>query len=219
MQKTYFNDGFRHFFMDLAAHNNKNWFDANKARYITDVKAPFEAFVEHLIGKLRDREKLGDLRAADCIFRINKDVRFSKDKTPYKLMATALIARGGRKNMKEAGLYIELGPEFVHVYTGFYMPEKEQLLALRKTVAAHPGKLDKILAAGDFKRYFGEVKGEKSKILPAELKAMAGAHPLVFNKQFYLQHSTDAAIITTPDFADYVLNVYKAASEFNAFMS
>lgn len=219
MKKPYFNDGFRHFFMDLAAHNNKDWFDANKKRYTADVKAPFEAFVTHLIDQLRDSEKLGDLRASDCIFRIHKDVRFSKDKTPYKLMATALIARGGRKNMHEAGLYVELGPEFVHVYTGFYMPEKEQLLALRKTVAANPGKLDKILAAKDFKQFFAEVKGEKSKILPAEVKALAGAHPLVYNKQFYLQHTADADIISSPDFPDYVLKVYKAAAEFNAFMS
>lgn len=205
--------------MDLAAHNHKDWFDLNRQRYLHDVKAPFEAFVSDLISRLKHIQNLGTLEAKDCIFRINKDVRFSKDKTPYKLQASALITRGGRKNMQNAGLYIELGPEFVHIYTGHYMPEKDHLLQLRNKIASNPKAMEAIISAKPFKLYFGEVKGEKAKLLPPDLKAKAAEMPLIYNKQFYLQHTADADLISGPKLTEYILKVYSAAADFNAFLS
>ena len=83
---------------------------------------------------------------------------------------SALIVKGGRKQMHDPGLYIEVGPEFLNIYTGFYMPEKDQLLKIREKIASDPKTFDKIINAKAFKESFGEVRGEKSKILPKELK-------------------------------------------------
>ena len=192
MKKQYFTEAYLHFFMDLAANNHKDWFDQNRSRYQTEVKAAMEVFVGDLISTLKKDADLGDLKASDCIFRINKDIRFSKDKTPYKLQMSALIVKGGRKQMYDPGLYIELGPEFLNIYTGFYMPEKDQLLKIREKIAANPATFEKIINAKAFKASFGEVRGEKSKILPKELKEVAKLHELIYNKQFYLVHQVDA---------------------------
>lgn len=206
------------FFKELAANNHKDWFDANRKTYLSDVKQPFENFVEALLEALKKKYKLGDLKASDCIFRINRDIRFSKDKTPYKIQMSALIAKGGRKNMEAPGLYIELGPEFFNIYTGVYMPEKPTLQAIREKLAANPDKFNKIITSKAFKDYFGEVKGEKAKILPAELKEAAKKQSLIYNKQFYLVHTQDAEKILQSDLLDHVLKVYAAADQYNEFI-
>ncbi len=219
MKKQYFTEAYLHFFMDLAANNHKDWFDQNRSRYQTEVKAAMEVFVGDLIATLKKDADLGDLKASDCIFRINKDIRFSKDKTPYKLQMSALIVKGGRKQMYDPGLYIELGPEFLNIYTGFYMPEKDQLLKIREKIAANPASFEKIINAKAFKASFGEVRGEKSKILPKELKEVAKLHELIYNKQFYLVHQVDAEKILDSDLLSYVVNHFKSAAEFNRFLN
>lgn len=219
MKKQYFTEAYLHFFMDLAANNHKDWFDQNRSRYQTEVKARMEVFIGDLIAALKKDAELGDLKARDCIFRINKDIRFSKDKTPYKLQMSALIVKGGRKQMHDPGLYIELGPEFLNIYTGFYMPEKDQLLKIREKIASDPKTFDKIINAKAFKESFGEVRGEKSKILPKELKEAAKAHELIYNKQFYLVHQVDAEKILDSDLLSYVVNHFKSAAQFNRFLN
>ena len=219
MKKQYFTEAYLHFFMDLAANNHKDWFDQNRSRYQTEVKAAMEVFVGDLISALKKDADLGDLKASDCIFRINKDIRFSKDKTPYKLQMSALIVKGGRKQMHDPGLYIELGPEFFNIYTGFYMPEKDQLLKIREKIAANPKAFDKIINAKAFKESFGEVRGEKSKILPKELKEAAKEQSLIYNKQYYLVHQVDAEKILDTDLLSYILKHYEAASQFNRFLN
>lgn len=204
--------------MKLAANNNKDWFDANRKQYQDAVKKPFEAFVEALIEKLKDRYSLGVLSASDCIFRINRDIRFSKDKTPYKIQMSALIAKGGRKNMHSQALYIELGPEFLNVYTGDYMPERDRIQSIREKMANHEKAFKAIISARKFKEFFGEVHGDKSKIIPKELKEAAARNELIYNKQFYLTHSADAELILDPGLLDYVVKVYAAADEYNDFI-
>lgn len=218
MKKSYFDKGFLEFFMELAPNNNKEWFDANRSRYIKSVKEPFEAFVTDLIQALKKDYALGDLKASECIFRINKDIRFSKDKTPYKLQMSALIKKGGRKSMHESGLYIEFGPEYMHIYSGVYMTEKPQLEAIRNKIAKSTSQFMKSISSADFKKYFGTPKGEKSKILPKELKPVAGTCEYIYNKQFYVQHTVDGDKILETDVLDYIVKVYNSANAFNAFL-
>jgi uncharacterized protein (TIGR02453 family) len=216
---TFFNQDFLQFFMDLAGNNNKDWFDQNRSRYQTEVKAKFEILVGDLIEALKKDAELGDLKAGDCIFRINKDIRFSKDKSPYKLQMSALIVKGGKKQMHDPGLYIELGPEFLNIYTGFYMPDKEQLLNIREKIAADPKGFSKVINDKGFKQSFGEVRGDKSKIIPKELKEAAKEQELIFNKRFYLVHQVDADKILEDDLLGYIVKHFKAAAQFNRFLN
>ena len=99
------------------------------------------------------------------------------------------------------------------------MPEKDQLLKIREKIASDPKTFDKIINAKAFKESFGEVRGEKSKILPKELKEAAKAHELIYNKQFYLVHQVDAEKILDSDLLSYVVNHFKSAAQFNRFLN
>lgn len=216
---TYFTPDFLNFFIELAPNNNKDWFDINRDRYKKSVKEPFEAFVEKLIVELRKTEDLPkDLKASDCIFRINKDIRFSKDKSPYKLQATASISKGGKKDFVNPGLYIELGPEHLGIYTGVYLPDKEVINKVRHHIVAHLTQFESIINDKKFKATYGEVQGEKAKLLPPELKPIAVSQPLIFNKQFYLVHQNEPDMIVEKDVLKYIIDTYKVAKNFNQFI-
>ena len=86
------------FFIELAGNNNKDWFDINRKRYEQSVKKPFYAFVQRLIDHFAlSYPAFKELTASECVFRINRDIRFSKDKSPYKMMCSAVIAPNGKK--------------------------------------------------------------------------------------------------------------------------
>ena len=214
-----FTEAFYEFFIGLSANNQKSWFDENRARYERDVKSLFMEFVTSVLVKMSAIEpRFEGLEAKQCIFRINKDVRFSKDKSPYKLHCAAAIQIGGRKEMGAGGLYIQLGPEECGIYSGVYMPEKEELLRIRGLIAGDLEGFNRVITAPSFVRCFGEVRGEKNKRIDTILGVAAAKQPLIFNKQFYIQHSVEAEDTLRSDFDDYVLEVWKASRGFNVFI-
>ena len=95
---SWFTNDFNAFFKDLVKNNNKEWFDANRKRCETSLKNPFEAFVAEAIQRVAKHDRTITIAPKKAIFRINKDVRFSQDKTPCKLEASALVAAAGRKD-------------------------------------------------------------------------------------------------------------------------
>jgi uncharacterized protein (TIGR02453 family) len=133
------------FFKALAFHQTKEWFEDNRATYEKDVKGPFGDLVEDLsaaFAKARVPLK-GDRKAS--LFRLNRDVRFAKDKSPYKTHAGAVLTRGGAKNDK--GLfYIHVSPEECFVAAGFYHPETEDLGKLRQAIVRAPKDYAKMIA-------------------------------------------------------------------------
>jgi uncharacterized protein (TIGR02453 family) len=183
---AFFSKDYLDFFIELAPNNNKDWFDLNRKRYETSVKKPFSAFVQHMIRYLEKYDaRLKDLDPAACIFRINRDIRFAKDKSPYKLFCSAVVAPNGKKSEAVNGIYFEIGPESVNVYGGIYEIDKDNLLLIREGIAAQPEAFKKLINDPFFKEVFGEIRGEKNKLLPADLKAAAENEPLIFNKQWY----------------------------------
>jgi uncharacterized protein (TIGR02453 family) len=133
------------FFEALKFHQNREWFEANRGLYETDVLAPMVALVDDLTEAFARRKipLRGDGKRS--IFRLNRDVRFSKDKSPYKTHAGAVMTRSGSK--KDNGLlYIHIDPTGCFTAAGFYMPEAPALAAVRKAVLAHPNKAKALLA-------------------------------------------------------------------------
>lgn len=216
----YFTKDFLDFFKELAANNNKDWFAENKKRYERSVKDPFNVFIQDVIDRTAKLDKRFEGEAKDAVFRIYKDVRFSKDKTPYKLQTSALIAPGGRKlGMGTPGMYLELGPEHFRFYSGLYMPEKDVLQRVREYIMAHSNELDKLVSDKTFVKNFGELRGEKNKVLPKEFKAAAETQPLLFNKQFYFFASLPPETVLQDDFADVVMGYFKASEPMRDFLT
>ncbi len=217
---NYFDPDFIEFFKELAANNHKDWFDLNRKRYTDIVKEPFKKFVGDLIEEVQKlNPKIKEIEPKDCIFRINRDIRFSKDKTPYKMNVSALIAPGGKKDYQGEGVYVELGPEHVRVYGGLYEPDKENLLTLREGIAKNPEAFKKVYSAKEFESYFGIIRGDQNKIIPKDLKPAGEKEPLIYNKQFYYFSEMEPEAMTKGDFMEQVLLRYKAGRPVEQYFS
>jgi uncharacterized protein (TIGR02453 family) len=217
---TFFNQDFLQFFMDLAGNNNKDWFDQNRKRYEVNVKDAFKNFVTNIITKLAEEDPaFKDLEASSCIFRINRDIRFSKDKTPYKMNVSAVVAPEGKKSKAINGVYFELGPEHVRVYGGVYEIDKDDLLTVREGIAKNPEKFKKLYSDATFKNVFGEILGEKNKVIPKELKEAAEKEPLIYNKQWYFYKQFDAEVVLSENLDQLILDCYKAGQPVEKFFN
>lgn len=217
---AFFSKDYLDFFIELAPNNNKEWFDANRKRYESSVKKPFSAFVQHLIGFFEKHDKrLKDLDAAACIFRVNRDIRFAKDKSPYKLFCSAVIAPNGKKSDAVHGIYFELGPESLNVYGGIYEIDKDNLLLVREGIAAHGAEFRKLIADKAFTDVFGEIRGEKNKLLPADLKAAGEKEPLLFNKQWYYMAEFPAERVLSEDLDQLMERCYLAGKPLEDFFN
>ena len=216
---SFFNDDFVDFFKELAANNNKAWFDENRTRYKKTVKEPFALFVAELIDQIKKIDPAVQIMPKDAIFRINRDIRFSKDKTPYKTQVSAIVSPGGRKDKTSPGLYIELDPEKVRIYGGVYMADKNQLLAIRRYITSNLKGFEKAIQDKTFLKYYGEIRGEKNKRIPTEFKEPVLKQSLIANKQFYYFGELSPKKITDPKLADLVLEYYKAATPVRNFLT
>jgi len=206
----YFSPDYLNFFKELAPNNHKDWFDENRQRYHQSIKEPFEKFVTALIAEVQKHDPSVQITYKDAIFRINRDIRFSKNKEPYKLNRSAIVSAKGRKDKAFPGLYIEMGPEHYRVYGGVYQPDKEQLYAIRETIAKKPNAFMKLVNAPSFKKVYKEIRGDKNKILPKELKEPAEKTPLIFNKQFYWFTEFEPEIVETDQLMKTTLKAYEA---------
>ena len=216
---SYFSDEFLGFLKELAANNNRDWFHANKKRYEKNVKEPFAAFVGELIARVKETDKRIEIQPKDAIFRIYRDTRFSKDKTPYKTNVSAVISPGGRKDATNLGLYIEMNPEHIRVYSGAYMLDKAQLEDIRYHIANNLEKFDKLLNEKSFKDNFGTIRGEQNKRLPKELREAGDLQNLIYNKQFYWFTELDPELATHPELPQLVMDKYHACGNMRAFIA
>ena len=216
---AWFTADYNQFFKDLAKNNNKEWFDANRKRYEASVKKPFEAFVAEAIKRIAKHDKTIRIEPKEAIFRINKDIRFSKDKTPYKLACSAIISQAGRKDHATPGIYFEFGPESLKFFGGAYAPEKEQLLSIRMAILRDPKGFRKVIESKTFSAKFDGVKGEANKVLPPEFKAMVAKEPLIANKQFYVGAERPAKLVTDAKLMDDLMDHYLAMCPFNAWLA
>jgi uncharacterized protein (TIGR02453 family) len=216
---NYFSIQFLDFFKELAANNHKIWFDENRKTYELFVKKPFSIFVQDFIFEIQKFNLDIVPDAKDAIFRINRDIRFSKDKTPYKLHMSALLSPQGRKDISNPGFYMEFNPEHLSLYGGIYMPNPAQIVKIRSHIAQNIDAFSKIIANPDFVQMFGTIQGDKQVRIPKELKEAAEKQPLIFNKQWYIQANLDPETILKPDLMSNVLNYYKVAQPLHIFIN
>ena len=155
-----------YFLKDLKQNNNKEWFDQNRDKYLK-TKEDFLEFTQILINSILDYDKsIKDLNAKDCLFRIFRDVRFSKDKTPYKTNYGSFIAEGGRKSVFP-GYYFHLEPGNSFVGGGVYCPQKQELDFIRKSIHNNPQEFINLINDNNFKNYYPELyTADKLKMAP-----------------------------------------------------
>jgi uncharacterized protein (TIGR02453 family) len=211
------------FLYDLSQNNNRDWFEKNKKRYEAELKKPFEAAVAAIIEKVLPLEpQYGPITPKDCIFRIYRDTRFSKDKTPYKTNVAAAFVPKTSKSTSEAiaypGYYLHVEYGGLWIGGGAYSLDKEPLQKVRTAIAQDPEAFRSLVSAPDFVKKYGELKGEKNKVLPPELKEAARAEPLIAHKQFYFMAEIENDPMIRSDFADFVLEYFKAGKSVNDYL-
>jgi len=153
------------FIRNLKKNNNKEWFHSNRAAY-DEARGEFLAFVDTLVSEigLFDPD-MGPVDPRKTLFRINRDIRFSKDKSPYKTNFGAFIIKGGKKT-GNAGYYFHLDPEGTFTGGGVYHPEAEILKKVRKEIYGNPEEFRDIIMEKTFRGYFGELYDDQLKTAP-----------------------------------------------------
>ncbi len=196
------------FLEDLRFNNNRDWFNANRKQYDA-ARAAFESLVGEILTRFSPIENIGETTVKQCIFRINRDIRFSKYKSPYKVNMGALIGNGGRKSAGRT-YYLNIEPGESFIAGGVYDPSPDQLKRIRQAIADNADELRSIINHPDFVRYFGGLRGDALKTAP---KGYAGDHPaidLLKRKQFLALHELNDADVLRDDFVDHVITVCAA---------
>jgi uncharacterized protein (TIGR02453 family) len=167
------------FLKALKNNNNKEWFEANREKY-NIAKNNFEEFITVLLEKMVFFDSdLKGLSSKDCVFRINRDVRFSKDKTPYKVSRSASLNKGGKKSVN-AGYYFHLQPEGQSfVGGGLWMPQPVELKKLRQEIDYCFPEFQKIINAPEFKKHYTELEKDEKQMLVNVPKGYDKENPAV----------------------------------------
>lgn len=209
------------FLADLKANNNRDWFQANKRRYEAAHKE-FISFIDALIANIVEFDpSIGHHSAKDCVFRIYRDVRFSKDKAPYKTHFGAHITSAVKRSdiHSRAGYYIHIGPGESMLAGGAYMPQAAWLKSIRLDIDLNAAGLREIVEAPDFQQYFGGIEGEKLKRAPKDYPIDHPEIELLKHKSFLGTHSLQDAQVLRPDFLAHATNVFRALHPFDAFLN
>ncbi|WNJ20769.1 DUF2461 domain-containing protein [Pontibacter sp. G13] len=216
---AFFTQDFLDFFSELKENNHKDWFDEHRKRYLHTIKKPFEEFVDRMIDLIHEEDPQVMIAPKDAIFRINRDIRFSKDKRPYKENVSALISPIGKKDKLTPGFYFELSPAAIGVYGGIYFTDKDTLSQIRHFMAADLPAFNRALYDKTFRETYGEIHGDKHKRLPKDLQEPAKQQPLIFNKTFYYYTHLPAANILADDLDEQLMELYRAGTPMKNYLT
>ena len=207
------------FLRALKRNNKREWFQARKEIYDTKVKAPMLELVTAIMQRMADFAPDYVNDPAKAIFRIYRDTRFSKDKTPYKTHIAAVFTKRSVEKHAGAAYYFSVSPEEIEVGGGVYMPPPENLLAARSYMAEHHEEFRRIVGARDVKQLYGGLSGESAARVP---KGFAAEHPamdLIRMKQYLLFCTLESGIATTPKLYREVEARFEAIAPFVEFLN
>jgi len=206
------------FLSALAKNNEREWFQANKKSF-DDAQDNMTAFAGYLIGEIgKFDEAVADIDPKTCVFRIYRDVRFSKDKSPYKLNLGAYISPGGRKSMLP-GYYFHLQPGASFFAGGKHQPAGPELLKIRTAISETPEEFLKIVNKKSFVEQFGELWNDRLKSVPKGFDADHPAAEFLRLKEFMAHQAFhDAKVLTSPEFPKHIVKIAKEMYPLIAFL-
>lgn len=196
-----------HFLKSVKKNNNKEWFTKNKSDYLT-ANENMKEFMAELEMLLSSSDSIEEKK----LFRIYKDVRFSKDKTPYKDYFSGYFKRAGAS--RRGSYYLSIQPGNTMIGGGFYGPNKEDLLRIRKEFEMDISHLEKVLEDKTFKEYFGTIEGDGVATAPRDFDK---EHPNIHwirKKQFYAFRKFTDKEVLSPDFSSEVIKTFTAIRPF-----
>jgi uncharacterized protein (TIGR02453 family) len=207
------------FLKQLERNNNREWFQKNKRQY-EEARAAMEDFVDTLIPEIASFDPAVKYVAGkDCMFRIFRDVRFSKDKSPYKLNMGAWITKNGRKS-PGPGYYIHIQPGESFLAGGVYMPMPDQLKRIRQEIFYHAAEFKSILFSKTAKKYFnGLSEIDVQKLPPREFPKDFPDIDLLKHKHYTVSYPLTDSQVTGKDISKLALEVFRAMYPLNKFLN
>jgi len=197
------------FLRRLKRNNTRSWFQAHKGEYEEQVRFPMQCLIAVLGNRMRSAAPEMEFHPGKSIFRIYRDVRFSKDKAPYKTNIAASFEMRGRKHPTESpGLYLGIEPGEIFVGGGVYMPTGDQLKGIRTAIAEHPDGFLEVIGDKGFRRMFGGIMGEQLARAPL---GYPPDHPHIAHlkyKQFYVGKIFEDRVCESPRFVENVTAVF-----------
>lgn len=204
------------FLKELKKNNNRDWFQENKERY-TSAHEHMAGFAEDLWNRVSTHDVLEPASGKRILFRIYRDTRFSKDKTPYKENFGGSLVRASAQ--RRGGYYFHIEPGNSFLAGGFWKPEKEDLARIRKDLAAEPERLRQIISNPSFVKTFGILQGEQVKSAPKGYQKDHPAIDLLKYKQFYIMQTFKDKEVQKTGFSEKISLSFKKMRPFFDYMT
>lgn len=208
------------FLQKLEKNNNKIWMDEHRSEYL-DAKTSFEEFVDELLVEMKSIDKnLDTLTAKDCTFRINRDVRFSKNKNPYKNNMSAYFNQNGKKGIG-AGYYFHLEPKKCFVACGIWMPANDELKKIRQEIDYNLDELNSMMKKTEFKKQFENGLAQSDKLVRAPKGYEEDNEAIEFLKlkSFIVQKSINDETLLPKDIKNNIIAIMKAGKPLVEFIN
>lgn len=209
------------FLKALKRQNTREWFEKNKARYEAEVREPALAFVRAVaprLEKLSPHMVASDRKVGGSLMRIHRDVRFSKDKSPYKTNVGIQFRHEQGKDVHAPGYYLHIEPGQCFLAAGMWHPESSALRAVREAIAADPASWKKVRDGKAFRSRF-DLAGDSLKRAP---KGFDPEHPMIEDlrrKDHIAVANLTEDQITADDFLKFVMDHFKSARAYMAFQT
>jgi uncharacterized protein (TIGR02453 family) len=204
------------FLKKLSKNNDREWFNKNKDHYLAAYENVL-AFVDVLLSEMRKHDLIETRTAKESLFRIYRDVRFSKDKSPYKTYWAGHFKRATKK--LRGGYYFQIGPGETMAAGGFFNPDAKDLLRIRKDIDMNFADWKKMLANKKIVNSFGELKGDNVGTSPKGFSKDNPAIELLKHKQFYFSKSFTDKEILSNDFLKEMNQTFRNLRPYFDYMS
>ena len=206
------------FFRSLARNNRREWFLPRKTLFEERVKEPMRQLVDALNMALRDFAPEYETDPDKAIFRIYRDIRFSKDKSPYKEQIAAAFHRHGSMGHGQGGYYVAISHKSVAVGGGVYMPEPAQLLSIRQRIAERHEEFHRILAARPVRKLFGDLEGAQLSRVPRGFPADHPAADLLRYRYYILYKELPPSLATSSALYQAIVERFRVMVPFLQFL-
>jgi uncharacterized protein (TIGR02453 family) len=207
------------FLKRLKRNNNRDWFNANKATYEEWVKKPMLNLIDTMALEFEKFAPEIQASAKVSFYRIYRDTRFSKDKTPYKTHAAAVFPLRGMQKHEGAGFYFHIAPTEVFVGGGLYMSLPEDLQAVREAIASRHQQFRRIVTGSSFRKMFGALMGEQLTRVPRGFSAEHPAADYLRYKQFLGARTLESSIAVAPAFSKTLAETFKTLTPLVQFLN
>ncbi len=210
------------FLVDLAAHNDREWFNVHKDDYESLLREPALEYIRQVAGPLADispHMRASDRKQGGSLMRIHRDVRFSRDKSPYKTNVGIQFRHESGTDVYAPSYYVHIAPDDCFLGVGSYAPDRDALAAYRRAIDQHPRKWRQVKRIADSDDWRLDGHGDSLKRPP---RGYSADHPMIDDikrKHFIITHDLDIEDVTAPDFVDYTIARFQESRQWMAFLT